>query len=595
MADQFLTKSRISFETCLRVGEGLALERHAALRALLDARLGPEGASLFAEPLISRGNDKAAPSVSWYTDLPGEGLPATRLEAAPRAGLAEQLSRALRALRPLLDDPDDGPLVAAALNVLGPGDLWSVRGRPVLVNWGMLPEGVGHDPAARARHFEATLGRYLPLDGAPPLSAEERRARAERRPAAVPVPPALAPEPAPAAAPPVPPPPPAPGPAPEPARRLPLVAWLPLLLLLLLTAGALGWLLIPGNRIFPAAPDGAVEAAAAVELAEGVNRALEERVAHLRAALDGAQCRADGTLLLPDGATIEGLAAPDPANPADGPGAIAPARAAPLIPPDPARVIAPGTDQSLLGLIEARTALVIANGAEGAATGTGFFVGPDTLVTNFHVVAGAQPGGVFVTNGALGKVYPAEVAKALGPMETAGADFALLRVPGLAQPAFEIYDGSGGLKLKGVIAAGYPGDLLGSDAEFQALLGGDAQAVPELIVTDGIVNAERAVSERTRVVVHSAPISTGNSGGPLVDLCGRIVGVNTFVQRGPLRNLSFALSTADLRAFLADTGVAPRVVSEPCAPEARRPEAPPPAAGAEPGAEPGPGPAPAAP
>jgi S1-C subfamily serine protease len=600
MADQFLTKSQISPETCLEVGEGLALERYPALHALLEAHLGAEGASLFAEPLISRGNDKAAPSVSWYTDLEGDGVPATRLDDAGRAALAAALSRALRDIRPLIDDPDDGPLLAAALHVLGPGDIWSVRGRPVIINWGMLPAETGRDLQSRTAHYEATLGRYLPLGAAPPLTEAERRARTGRRsPAATslpPEPPAVVP------ARPVEPPPPIPPvsmapntpPPPPPRSRLPRVAWLPLVLLLALAAGALAWLLVPGNRLFPDTSPPAIATASAIELAEEVNRALEDRVASLNEALDGAMCHADGTLLLPDGQTIEGLAPPNPEDPADGPGAVTRAGIAPLLPPDPARVVAPaapdGSERSLLDLLETRTALVIATGPEGAMSGTGFFVAPDMLVTNHHVVAEAAPDRVFVTNEALGQVYPAEIIKTLGPMETTGADFALLRVRGISQPAFEIYDGAESLKLRAVIAAGYPGDLLGSDAEFQALVAGDGEAVPELVVTDGIVNAERRIADQTDVVVHSAPISTGNSGGPLVDMCGRIVGVNTFVQQGPLRNLSFALSTADLIAFLRDTGVVAQTVSEPCAPEVRRP-APPPPAEADPAAAGAPAPA----
>ncbi len=609
MADHFLTKSRISLDTCLRIGDGLVLERYSALREILLAHLGPDGAALFAEPLISRGNDKAAPSISWYTDLDGDGVPASRLDEAERAALAATLSRMLREIRALIDDPDDGPLVAAALNVLGPGDIWSARGQPVIINWGMLPEGMSRDRAARADHYKATLGRYLPLDGAPPLTDAERRARADRRPGPTAVPIAAAAalaatEGAPFSGQPpagtsgsgampggdgggggAPPPDSAPH-SPPPDGRTPLIAWLPLLILLLLTGGALFWLLIPGNRIFPPAPAAAIDTRAAVELAEGVNRALEERVASLRGALDGAQCRADGTLLMPDGATIEGMAPPDPGNPADAPGAAARASATPMLPPDPARVIAPagpgGADQSLLGHIEARTALVIANKTDGSSVGTGFFVGPDMLVTNFHVVASATPGEVFVTNPGLGQVYPAEIIKTLGPMETAGSDLALLKVSGASAPVFDIYAGSESLKLQGVIAAGYPGDLLDGDAAFQALVAGNTEAVPELVVTDGMVNAERRVSEQSEVVVHSAPISTGNSGGPLVDLCGRIIGINTFVQQGPLRNLSFALSSADVLAFLGDTGVVPRTVSQPCAPEVRRPEAPPAAAEAAP-------------
>ncbi|MGD9294783.1 MAG: serine protease, partial [Roseobacter sp.] len=69
--------------------------------------------------------------------------------------------------------------------------------------------------------------------------------------------------------------------------------------------------------------------------------------------------------------------------------------------------------------------------------------------------------------------------------------------------------------------------------------------------------------------------SKGNSGGPLVDMCGRVVGVNTFVVQGPMRNLNFALATDDLLLFLQDTPADPVVSSEACVPLVARPSAAP--------------------
>ena len=49
-------------------------------------------------------------------------------------------------------------------------------------------------------------------------------------------------------------------------------------------------------------------------------------------------------------------------------------------------------------------------------------------------------------------------------------------------------------------------------------------------------------------------------------MCGRVVGVNTFVVQGPLRNLNFALATDDLLAFLADTPAQAQVSDADCTP-----------------------------
>ena len=74
--------------------------------------------------------------------------------------------------------------------------------------------------------------------------------------------------------------------------------------------------------------------------------------------------------------------------------------------------------------------------------------------------------------------------------------------------------------------------------------------------TDGIVSAVRELDGYT-VIQHSAPISPGNSGGPLVDSLGRVVGVNSFFwAREFSQNLNFAVGAAHLGPILAEAGAA---------------------------------------
>lgn len=589
MAQHFLTKTDVELGQCLEFADGLALDAYPALHQILLSRAGPEAAALFAEPLISRGNDQAQSTVSWYADVEGEGQPLSRLDGDAQAALEAELSRILLPMRGLVDGPDDGALVAAALHIRDRADVWSVNGRPVIINWGILPEGLARDPSKRSAHYQRTLGRFLPLEGAPPLTSEERQKRRSLQASAAPETPSQSSSPAVAsgaiAA----------GAAGGAAMasqsrtadhekdaersRVPLGAWLPLACLLLLAAGTLAWLLIPGNRIFPERPQVVVTDEAALAAAEGVNRSLEERLVRLQTALDGAVCEADGTLLMPDGYTIEGLLPPDPNDPTDRPGAVREASASPVLAPDPERVQVPAVagredPETLLAHVEARTAMVLAKVPNGLATGSGFFVGPDLLVTNHHVIESAVGGEIYVTNRALGSVHAATVLKSSGPISQTGSDLALLRVEGVDQPAFTILQSDTSLRLQPVITAGYPGDILDTDADYQALTQGNSRAVPELVVTDGTISAEQSMSPQTNVVVHSAPISTGNSGGPLIDMCGRLVGVNTFGRQAEFRNLNFALSSGDLMRFLEGGAALPQVNSQPCQPLLARPEAP---------------------
>ncbi len=578
MAEHFLSKIRVTPQDFVDAGGRPVLERHAELRALLGERAGPEVAALFAEPLISRGNDEAPPTVSWYGDRAGEARPLASLPVLEQDRIAAWLAEHLRPLRALAQEPANADLALAALSVYGRDDVMVVDGRPVIVNWGLLPDGNGANAAARPAHYAATLGKYLPLSqapGIPPEVAQGTPAAAVRavpqdRPGATQVEPPVI------------------SPAPSVSR----LAWVPLLVLLILAGLVLGWLLMPGTRLFHAATPRVVTDQATLRAAQALNQSLRQRQAALERALEGAVCRADGVLLLPDGRTPEGLLPPAIWEPPE-----QRARAAPdaLLPNSADRVLVPdvagGADRiTLLELIESSTVLVLAASPGGVATGSGFVVGPGLIVTNQHVIAGSmsEPGQILVTGGALAAPRVARVIKSMGSLADTGGDYALLQIKDTGLPAFSVHLPATSLKLTNVIAAGYPGDVLELDVSFAALKSGDMGAVPELTVTDGTVNTQQQIGPDTHVLMHSAPLSSGNSGGPLVDMCGRVVGVNTFVRKGTLQNRSFALSSADLLAFLQGTDAAPEVIREPCAPLVVRRQAAP----AQPASDPIPDPEP---
>ncbi len=549
MADLFLTKTRISPSDLVEAGGRPVLERHAELHALLSDRAGPATAALFAAPLVSRGNDAAPPTVSWYAQGTGEARPLSALSGEERDRVAAHLAEHLRPLRALAGDRSCADLVLGALSVLGAEDVMVVDGRPVIVNWGLLPGGGGANVSARPAHYAATLGRYLPLD----LGRLTGAAPDE------PVSPAAA-DPRPAVA--------ATGARP-PAAAITAWAWAPLLVLLVLAGLVLAWLLMPGTRIFPRAAPAAIDDQARLAAQQALNAELRARRDQLQAALEGAMCRPDGVLVLPDGFTPDGLLPPPPGT---APPERATARPDAIL-PSPAERLQVGPDdagQTLLDWIEARSVLVLARGAEGLAVGSGLVVAPGRVLTNHHVVAGADR--VTVASAALAAPVDAQVLASDGPLAETGDDFALLDIGEAELPAFALHVAGDSLKLHQVIAAGYPGDVLELDPDFAALRAGQAGAMPGLTVTDGIVNTEQEIGPGTRVLMHSAPLSAGNSGGPLVDMCGRVVGINSFVRKGPLQNRGYALPAAAIVAFLQRAGVAPALDDSPCAPVVIRPQ-----------------------
>lgn len=202
---------------------------------------------------------------------------------------------------------------------------------------------------------------------------------------------------------------------------------------------------------------------------------------------------------------------------------------------------------------EACVFLVSLGNGKSVSTGSGFFVAPGYIVTNRHVV-GSNPGKVLVTSKALGRPVAGRVL-AISPEKQ--GDFALLAVklPDRANVS--------SLKLAPVVkktqkvgAWGFP-DIIGkNDPKYAKLLAGaDFTAVPELSYTEGVVSA---VLERSpRIIAHTAPISPGNSGGPLLDSEGNVVGINTMItlDEDSYRQASLALDAQGLAKFLKEHGV----------------------------------------
>lgn len=207
------------------------------------------------------------------------------------------------------------------------------------------------------------------------------------------------------------------------------------------------------------------------------------------------------------------------------------------------------TPHTVSALLEQGTVMVLAQREEGLSMGSGFFVAPGYVITNAHVVGTAAQ--AIIINKALGRPLQAAVSKV---SHANGQDFALLTV----SPQANITP----LKLaqnvnrtEHVSAWGFPGAVTSDDPQFAALLKGDTAAAPEVVYTEGVVSV---ILERTPpLIVHTATVSQGNSGGPLVNDRGDVVGINTFIKLddASYRQSSLAIVSSSLAAFLRAAGV----------------------------------------
>ena len=186
---------------------------------------------------------------------------------------------------------------------------------------------------------------------------------------------------------------------------------------------------------------------------------------------------------------------------------------------------------AVAGFVGPSVVTISADIDNGVGIGTGMIITEDgEILTNSHVVRGASEIRVRLA----GESEPREVTLLA---EDVGNDLALLRMSGDGFEPVRFAD-PGSVRLGDEVVA--IGAALGLD--------GDPS------VTLGIVSAlDRSVGQRNvfldGLLQTDAAISSGNSGGPLVNAAGEVVGVNTAVARDTsiftATNVGFAISVGE--------------------------------------------------
>jgi S1-C subfamily serine protease len=532
----------------------------------IEQRCGREVANLFAEPVFPRGGEGAPSAISWYGRREGVASELADFDDIARRPIVERLERRITGLRAALEDPRLGPIVRAWLNIGSVKDILVIGGEPILVNWGHLPTGLDTSEVARRAHSESTFGRFLPHLAEFGFGGSVGDGRPDAAHNAIAPPPAPAPH----------------GPsAPMPTRgsfvpnnvpapppwRAPLIASGVVALLLLAV-------LIPGVLVYPAASDHEVRDAFEIDRLNASNESLEAQIRALGSAAKDRSCLAPGEMV-----SVPGL-----------PGTKDPRMQ--IVPPSPDNAALPpmtngkANVRTVADLLEKATVLVFAfKSAESQSLGSGFFISDRQIVTNHHVIADVDPELVFVASQALGGIRHARVvAKTEPPPDGKDfkPDFAILEVePVQSAPALKL--GPTPAKLSTAYVAGFPGFVTVGDAAFETFVKQLGESVNGGKVNEALLRQKTAVpgsdlrygrinniivprGGHLQIIIHDMQLAFGNSGGPLVDGCGQLGGVNTATwearnsknddQRASGIYANVAQDVSTLKEFLQDRQIA---------------------------------------
>ena len=168
---------------------------------------------------------------------------------------------------------------------------------------------------------------------------------------------------------------------------------------------------------------------------------------------------------------------------------------------------------------------ITAKNSVSKKTGTGFFCDTEgTVITNYHVIEGCTDVQISLYNGQIYKVNCVigyDAARDIAILDT----FCTESVP-LTFGTEDVYTGQTVYTL---------GSSLGLTGTF----------------SNGIVSCAKRILGDKQFIQVTAPISPGNSGGPLLDAKGRVIGINTACMVDG-QNLNFAIPIADVSNVPAD-------------------------------------------
>jgi tetratricopeptide (TPR) repeat protein len=172
-----------------------------------------------------------------------------------------------------------------------------------------------------------------------------------------------------------------------------------------------------------------------------------------------------------------------------------------------------------------------------SSQGSGFIIRETGLVvTAFHVVADALTVTVKLADG---HTYTAILLD-----QDTTKDYALMKIDATGLPTLPVGDPAKMRQGDKVYTLGSPEGL-------------------EQTASEGIVSAIRQDPEKGMLIQTTAPISSGNSGGPLLNACGEVIGITLFkLKDGQALDFALAINQVDVSAIdaVTDASVSPEAL-----------------------------------
>ena len=177
--------------------------------------------------------------------------------------------------------------------------------------------------------------------------------------------------------------------------------------------------------------------------------------------------------------------------------------------------------------LNATVRLAVGNREAQTTIGSGFFIDIDYVATNYHVIKGQKQ--LYAKSVGDQRKYTIEEIVVIDERH----DLAILRVSGPNPPILDLEDSDEIEIGETIYTVGNPIGLEGT-------------------VSRGIVSSIRDFGSGTRIQI-DAPISPGNSGGPVLNEKGKVIGVSVSGFEGPgVKNLNFAVPSNYLKVLLRE-------------------------------------------